>query len=105
LYTQYCLTCHGPDGKGAEDLIPPLSQTDWVTGDKGRLIRVVLSGLSGEITVNGKKYNQEMPAFGYLSDGEIADLLNFIRNELGNTASAVIPGEVYEERQGQKRKN
>jgi len=103
LYTQHCLTCHGPEGKGAEDLIPPLSQTDWVTGDKGRLIRVMLSGLSGEITVNGKKYNQEMPAYDYLSDGEIADLLTFIRNELDNTASAVIPGEVYEERQGLKR--
>ena len=103
LYTQYCLTCHGPDGKGAEGLIPPLSQTDWVTGDKGRLIRIMLSGLSGEIAVNGEKYNQEMPAYDYLSDEEIADLLTFIRNDLGNKSSAIITGEVYEERQGLKR--
>lgn len=105
LYAQYCLTCHGPEGKGAEDLIPPLSQTDWVTGDRGRLIRIILSGLSGEITVNGSTYNQEMPAYDYLSDTEIADLLTFIRNDLGNKSSAVIPGEVYEERQGLKRKD
>jgi mono/diheme cytochrome c family protein len=103
LYAQYCLTCHGPEGKGAEDLIPPLSQTDWVTGDKGRLIRIMLMGLSGEITVNGQIYNQEMPAYDYLSDTEIADLLTFIRNEFGNKASAVIPGEIYEERKGLKR--
>jgi aldose sugar dehydrogenase len=103
LYTQHCLTCHGPDGKGSEDLIPPLSKTDWVTGDKGRLIRVMLMGLSGEITVNGEIYNQEMPAYDHLSDIEIADILTFIRNEFGNKSSAVIPGEVYEERKGLKR--
>lgn len=103
LYTQHCLTCHGPDGKGAADLIPPLSQTDWVTGDKGRLIRVMLMGLSGEITVNGQKYNQEMPAYDHLSDQEIADLLTFIRNDFGNKSGAVIAGEVYEERKGLKR--
>jgi glucose/arabinose dehydrogenase len=103
LYTQHCLTCHGPDGKGSPDLIPPLSQTDWVTGDKGRLIRIMLSGLSGEIEVNGNTYNQEMPAYDHLSDEEIADILTFIRNEFGNQSVAVIPGEVYEERQGLKR--
>jgi glucose/arabinose dehydrogenase len=105
LYAQYCLTCHGPEGKGADDLIPPLSQTDWVTGDKGRLIRIMLMGLSGEITVNGQIYNQEMPAYDYLSDTEIADLLTFIRNEFGNKSSAVIPGEVFEERKAFKRKD
>lgn len=103
LYTQHCLTCHGPDGKGSPDLIPPLSQTDWVTGDKGRLIRIMLLGLSGEIEVNGNTYNQEMPAYDYLSDKEIADILTFIRNEFGNKSGAVIPGEVFEERKGLKR--
>jgi aldose sugar dehydrogenase len=103
LYTQHCLTCHGPDGKGSPDLIPPLSQTDWVTGDKGRLIRIMLLGLMGEIEVNGNTYNQEMPAYNHLSDKEISDILTFIRNEFGNKSDAVIPGEVYEERQGLKR--
>ncbi|SMD43843.1 Glucose/arabinose dehydrogenase, beta-propeller fold [Aquiflexum balticum DSM 16537] len=103
LYTQHCLTCHGPDAEGSQDLIPPLSQTDWVTGDKGRLIRIMLLGLSGEIEVNGATYNQEMPAYNHLSDQEIADLLTFIRNEFGNKSGAVIAGEVYEERKGLKR--
>lgn len=105
LYSQHCLTCHGPEGKGADDLIPPLSQTDWVMGDKGRLIRIMLMGLSGEITVNGQKYNQEMPSYNHLSDEEIADLLTFIRNEFGNKSGAVIAGEIFEERKGLKRQN
>lgn len=103
LYTQHCLTCHGPEGKGSPDLIPPLSKTDWVTGDKGRLIRVMLLGLSGDIEVNGITYNQEMPSYSHLTDEEIADILTFIRNEFENKSGAVIPGEVYEERQGLKR--
>ncbi|WP_304517350.1 PQQ-dependent sugar dehydrogenase [Cecembia rubra] len=98
LYTSHCLLCHGPEGKGSEDLIPPISKTDWVTGDKGRLIRLILTGISGPILVNGKTYNQEMPAFDHLSDKEIADLLTFIRNQFGNSANPIIPGEVYEER-------
>ncbi|PRY85133.1 PQQ-dependent sugar dehydrogenase [Mongoliibacter ruber] len=98
LYTQHCLTCHGPDGKGAEGLIPPLAATEWVTGDKGRLIRVMLQGLSEEITVNGLDYHQEMPSYRHLSDEEIAEILTFIRNSFGNNAGAVIPGEVFEER-------
>ncbi|RZS97276.1 PQQ-dependent sugar dehydrogenase [Cecembia calidifontis] len=100
LYNTHCLVCHGPEGKGSEDLIPPISETDWVVGDKGRLIRLMLAGLSGKIEVNGKQYNQEMPAFDHLTDRELADILTFLRNHFGNKASAVIPGEVYEERKG-----
>jgi cytochrome c553 len=102
LYASHCLACHGPDGTGAIDLIPPLSGTPWVTGDKGRLIRTMLKGLNGEIEVNGKKYNQEMPGFAHLEDSDLAEILTFIRNQFGNKASAVIPGEVFEERKGIK---
>lgn len=102
LYATHCLACHGPEGKGAEDLIPPLVDTPWVTGDKGKLIRTMLHGINGEIEVNGKKYNQEMPAFAHLSDEDLAELLTFIRNQFGNKGSAVIPGEVFEERKGLK---
>lgn len=102
LYSTHCLVCHGPDGKGAEGLIPPLSQTTWVTGDKGRLIRLMLTGLSGPIEVNGKTYNQEMPSFDFLNDVEMAELLSFIRNEFGNKADAIIAGEVFEERKSIK---
>lgn len=98
LYTQYCLTCHGPEGKGAEGLIPPLAGTSWVTGDKGRLIRVTLFGISEEIEVEGIKYQQEMPAFEHLDDEELAEILTFIRNSFGNQSSAVIAGEILEER-------
>lgn len=98
LYVQHCQTCHAPEGQGAADMYPPLANTPWVTGDKARLIRTVLLGLSEPIEVNGETYNQEMPAFRQLGDQEIADILTYIRNSFGNSAGAVIPGEVFEER-------
>jgi glucose/arabinose dehydrogenase/mono/diheme cytochrome c family protein len=100
IYSTHCLVCHGPEGEGSNDLIPPLSNTQWVTGDKGKLIRLVLAGMSGPIEVNGQQYNQEMPAFSFLSDEEVAEVLTFIRNHFGNSANAVIAGEVFEERKG-----
>lgn len=98
LYLTHCASCHRPNGAGVEDLIPPLVNTDWVLGDKGRLIRLVLKGLSEPIEVNGTVYEQEMPGYANLKDEEIADVLTYIRNSFGNEANPIIPGEVYEER-------
>lgn len=98
LFMANCATCHRPDGEGVKDLIPPLSETDWVTGDKGRLIQLMLNGLSDPIVVRGVRYEQEMPPFSHLSDEQISHILTFIRQSFGNKAGAVIAGEVSEER-------
>ncbi|AOS46457.1 Quinoprotein glucose dehydrogenase B precursor [Lacunisphaera limnophila] len=100
LYTLHCLSCHGPTGQGAPGLIPPLAQIAWVTGDKNRLIQVVLAGLNGRIEVNGAFYEQEMPAFRHLPDADLAAVLTYIRASFGNQAGAVVPAEVAEERKG-----
>jgi nitrite reductase (NO-forming) len=50
--------------------------------------------LKGPIEVNGREYNQVMPAQNYLNDEQIADILNYIRNSWGNKAPAVKPGDV-----------
>ncbi|MEQ8338855.1 MAG: PQQ-dependent sugar dehydrogenase, partial [Cyclobacteriaceae bacterium] len=73
IYTRNCTSCHLDKGQGVAGLFPPLANTDWVTGDRERLIRAVLEGISGEIEVNGKKYHQEMPGFkSLLSDQDVA---------------------------------
>jgi nitrite reductase (NO-forming) len=43
-----------------------------------------LEGQSGEVIVNGSKYDDEMPEQSYLSDDQIADVLNYIKNSWGN---------------------
>ncbi|GAA4412920.1 hypothetical protein GCM10023187_40620 [Nibrella viscosa] len=93
VYEQYCLTCHQANGSGVPGLNPPLQQTDWVLGNKTRLINVVLKGLR-DAEVNGEYYSNEMPAHDFLSDQQIADVLTFIRSHFGNKAEAVLADEV-----------
>jgi nitrite reductase (NO-forming) len=66
--------------------------------DKKRAIVVTLKGLSGEIKVNGQTYNSDMTGFD-LTDQEVSDVLNYIRNSFGNKAKdAVKPEEVKAQR-------
>ncbi|WP_138989307.1 cytochrome c [Larkinella sp. C7] len=94
VYEQYCLTCHQADGGGVPNLNPPLKQTDWVQGDKTRLINVILKGLQEPIEINGETFDNVMPAHDFLSDKEIADVLTFIRNSFGNKADAITAEDV-----------
>jgi nitrite reductase (NO-forming) len=80
-------------GEGIEHVYPPLAKSDYLMADKKRSILTTMNGLSGEITVNNKVYNMEMASFG-LTDEEISDVLNYIRNSWGNKGDAVTPEEV-----------
>lgn len=94
IYEQYCLSCHQADGSGVPNLNPPLKQTEWVTGDKTRLINVILKGLQEPIEINGETFDNVMPAHDFLSDKEISDVLTFIRSSFGNKAEAVSAEDV-----------
>lgn len=90
VYTLYCQSCHMEDGKGTPDINPPVAKADYLKKPAKTLIGVILDGQSGEVVVNGKKYNAIMPAQPYLTDEQIADVLNYIRNSWGNK----IPGTI-----------
>lgn len=98
LYQTYCIACHQGDGKGDGSRFPPIAGTRWVTGNKQRLISAVVHGLSGEIDVEGQKYNGVMPAHGFLTDAQIAQLLTYIRQSFGNQAQSVSVEEVLDVR-------
>jgi mono/diheme cytochrome c family protein len=94
-----CATCHQTSGKGLPNVYPPLAASEWVTGSEERLIRILLHGLNGPLTVAGKQYNGAMPAFGpgggyNWSDDKIAHVLTYIRQEWGNAASSIAPEKV-----------
>lgn len=84
LYQQNCANCHMDDGKGLKSLYPPLAGADFLTLHETQLPCIIKHGLNGEIMVNDIQYNQVMPANEHLSDIEIANLINYIRNEWGN---------------------
>jgi mono/diheme cytochrome c family protein len=94
VYTQYCLPCHQEDGTGVLNLNPPLRKSDWVNGDRSRLIKVILEGLDKEIEVNGESYNRVMANHNFLSDKEVANVLTYIRSNFGNASDAIKEEEV-----------
>jgi glucose/arabinose dehydrogenase len=94
LYNTYCRSCHQSDGNGDDNHFPPLSGSEWVKGDKQRLIKVILEGSDGPIQVKGKSYNGIMPKNNFLTDEQIAEILTFIRQSFGNDMGVILPGEV-----------
>ncbi len=101
IYQQYCSACHQMNGKGASGRFPPLIETDWVTGDKERLIKVLLNGMEGSLKIDDEVYNGAMPQHSFLKDKEIAQVLTYIRSSFGNEASEVMENEVQELRKAQ----
>ncbi|MCL6275098.1 PQQ-dependent sugar dehydrogenase [Muricauda sp. 2012CJ35-5] len=93
-YYTYCSACHQNDGGGATGRFPPIANTDWVNGDKERLIKIMLEGMEGSIQVHGETYNGVMPQHSFLSDKDIAEVLTYIRTNFGNKASAISTDEV-----------
>lgn len=94
LYSQYCANCHQLNGKGDGTRNPPLAGSEWVTGDKKRLMQVVIHGLNGPITVKGAGYNEVMPAHAYLNDRQLASILSYIRQSWGNNAGFITTNEI-----------
>ena len=94
VYQAHCEACHMPHGEGVPGINPPLRDTDWVTGDPERLIRVILEGLDAPIEVHGTRYDSQMPGMAYLADADIAAVLTYIRNSFGNVATPIRAEEV-----------
>jgi glucose/arabinose dehydrogenase/mono/diheme cytochrome c family protein len=94
VYNYYCSSCHQHDGKGDGNRFPPLAQSDWVTGDRNRLINVILNGLNQPVTVSGKTYNSLMPQHSFLKDAEIAQVLTYLKQHFNSSKDSVTAAEV-----------
>jgi mono/diheme cytochrome c family protein len=94
IYAKTCVACHQASGQGAPGQFPPLVGSEWVNeSDAGRVIRFVLNGLQGPITVKGQSFNNTMVPWNSLSDQDIAAVISFVRQnkDWGNNAAPVTP--------------
>ncbi len=95
-----CYTCHRDHGEGITRIYPPLVGSEWVTGEKDRLIKLTLHGLWGKVRVRGEIFEPAggvppMTAVGnFFSDAEVAGALTYVRNSWGNDASRIYPNDV-----------
>ena len=97
VFTTNCIACHQTTGLGLPGIYPPLAGSEWAQGPEDRIIRIVLDGATGPITVEEKQFNNTMPAFGpMLKDDQIAAALTYVRSEWGNKAAPVSADKVKE---------
>jgi glucose/arabinose dehydrogenase len=88
LYRQYCESCHKSDGNGLTGVFPALRGSPYLHGEPKALIAIVVAGLDRE------QYLQAMPAFDFLADDQIADLLNYVRRTFGKPESVISADDV-----------
>ena len=89
VYSDFCISCHLPNGKGVQNIYPPLANSDYLKANRYASIKGLKYGLKGEITVNGVQYNKYMPPMG-LSADEIADVMNFSNHSWGNSYGKIV---------------
>ncbi len=98
VYTSVCLACHMADGGGVPAMNPPLTNTEYVLGNKTRLIKIVLNGFNEDVAINGQKFSNSMTPHSDLQDQQIDDVLTYVRKSFGNKASAVTVADVKKAR-------
>ena len=89
IYQDFCLQCHLTTGAGVSGVFPPLKNSDYLMNNIDKSIAGIKFGLKGEIVVNDEIYDGVMAKQG-LDNEEIADVMNYILNQWGNSFDAQI---------------
>ena len=87
VYATYCMSCHMENGEGVEGAFPTLVKAGNLN-DKNRLVKIILQGMRGPVTVKSVKYDAEMANID-MTDKEVVDVINYIRNSWGNKAPMI----------------
>jgi mono/diheme cytochrome c family protein len=94
-YVAKCGFCHGPDGRGKNEWIPPLAgSAASLIEHVDSQVNVTLNG-SARVVTAGVPDAYRMPPFRQqLSDQQVAEVLNYVRSSWGNHGAAVKPEDV-----------
>lgn len=99
-YASKCSFCHGVDGMGKQQWIPPLAgATSSLVHENASQINVTLNGSARVITADIPDAYRMPPFRAQLSDRQIADVLSYIRSSWGNHGGPVTPDDVKTLRQ------
>src|SRR5205807_2653245 len=99
IYARNCIACHEADGSSSPRIYPPLNGNALLqSADPASTLRVLLDGAQ-TVTTPRAPNTGSMPAYAkQLSDQEIADVTNYIRNSWGNAAPTVTAEQVRKAR-------
>jgi mono/diheme cytochrome c family protein len=99
VYSHNCIACHEVDGSSAPRIYPPLNGNALLqSADPSSTLRVILDGAQ-TVTTPRAPNKGSMPAYAkQLSDQQVADVTNYIRNSWGNAAPLVTADDVAKAR-------
>lgn len=98
LYAEYCQVCHRADGKGVPRIFPALDANSAVySRDADSVLQITLSGGRMPDTPHDRMAFT-MPEFINLSDADVAEVVNYIRNSWTNQASEIDVDDVVQMR-------
>ncbi len=79
------------DGSGLQNLIPPLNNSDYLKNKNNVIACAIRNGVSGELNIDGKVFNNEMEAIPVLNNIEITNIINYIQYTWGDGTYAQNP--------------
>jgi mono/diheme cytochrome c family protein len=86
-----CSTCHLPTGAGVKGIFPPLGPqvVELAQTPEGRtyLVLTVVYGVAGELVIGSATFRNFMPAQSGMTDGQIAEALNYVIIDLAKLKS------------------
>jgi mono/diheme cytochrome c family protein len=105
LYNEQCSKCHRKNGTGIKNVYPPLKDADYIKKvDTQELLRGMIYGRSGKITVNNVTYNGVMTTEvdKSLTDNDIALILTYVLQKFNNIDKIVTAEEVVKAKKAGK---
>lgn len=99
VYAHNCVACHEADGSSSPRVYPPLNGNALLqSADPSSTLRIILDGAQ-TVTTPRAPNTGSMPAYAKdLSDQQVADVTNYIRNSFGNSAPVVTAEQVAKAR-------
>jgi glucose/arabinose dehydrogenase/cytochrome c5 len=98
IYRQVCAACHMANGSGVPNMQPALAGSTVVAGDSARLIDVLLRGPAAALPSDRERFSNVMPPFAFLSDEDLASVINYLRNNFAPAAGQVTPAQIAAQR-------
>lgn len=94
VYKKNCMACHQANGTGMAAVFPPLVDNANITDNPMYIAETVVKGKSGEISVNGATYNGMMPPMAYMTDSDIAAVVNYVNKKFAGGSKEISAEDV-----------
>ena len=94
VYQNHCASCHGNEGEGFRNLIPPLTDSNYLDANQDNFACIVGYGMDQEVIVNGTSYTQPMAGIEQLTPTQIANVANYVYGRWSTTKKKFTPKEI-----------